>query len=119
LPAFVHGDVFHPHRLFAGGPVALECFDLCREGPREFIESPLRTVLLGGIVNMSEPAREGHCCIVSCGHLSREHGLHLVARFYALHQGENEIKLSSVSFLSSNTRAASYVDRILRGAKPE
>jgi hypothetical protein len=71
LPAFVDRDVFHADGLLASAPVSLERLHLCREGSSEFIESPLRAVLLRDIVHMSEPAREGHGGVVDGGHLRR------------------------------------------------
>src|SRR5262249_33265039 len=58
----------------------------------ELIEGTFRTVLLRNVLHVIELAREGHDCIVSRGHLRREHCLYLVARLYALHHGEHEIK---------------------------
>jgi predicted nucleic acid-binding protein len=76
----------------ATAPVSLERLHLCREGSREFIESPLRAVLLRDVFHMCEAARESHCRHVNGGHLRREHRLHLVIRFDALHNGEHEIE---------------------------
>ena len=41
---------------------------------------------------MIEPTCKGHGGIMNCRHLRREHGLDLVARFYALDDGEHEVK---------------------------
>jgi hypothetical protein len=45
---------------------------------------------------MREPKRECHGRRVNGGHLGREHGLHLIRRFYTFDQGEHEVKSSLI-----------------------
>jgi hypothetical protein len=54
LSAIVHGDIAHAHRLFTT-PVSLQRLHLSCERPREFIEGPFGTVLLGNVLRMIEP----------------------------------------------------------------
>jgi hypothetical protein len=56
--ALVHHDMLHAHRLLAGTPVPFECLHLSREGPREFVEGTLRSVLLRNGLYMIEGARK-------------------------------------------------------------
>ena len=92
LPAFIHRDVLHADGLLASAPVSLERLHLCREGSSEFIEGPLRAVLLRDVFHMCEAARESHGGVVEGGHLRGEHDLDLVLRCDALHNGEHEIE---------------------------
>jgi hypothetical protein len=72
--------------------VSLECLHLCREGSSEFIESPLRAVLLRDCFpHVRGGASESHCRHVNGGHLSRKHGLQLVLRFHPFDHCQQEI----------------------------
>jgi hypothetical protein len=81
LSALVHRDVLDPDGLIASAPVSLERLHLRREGPGELIEGALCTILLLNGFHMRKPTRECHGRRVNGGHLSREHGLHLIRRF--------------------------------------
>ena len=70
VTAFVDGDMLHSDSLLAGAAVSLQRFDLGCERPRQFVEGPLRAVLLRDGVRVVEAARKGHDRIVCRRHLS-------------------------------------------------
>lgn len=60
LSAVVHRDVLHYNFLLAGTAVTLECFDLRRKGPRQFVQRSLGAVLLGNIFDMGQAPDKRH-----------------------------------------------------------
>ena len=85
LSTFIDGDVLDPNGLIASAPVSLKCLHLRCKGPGKLIECTLRAILLRDVFHMREPTRERHGRRVNGGHLSREHGLHLVPRLHPFH----------------------------------
>jgi hypothetical protein len=68
------------HLLLALGAIFLQRRHLGGEGANELIERPLGAVLLRDVLNMRQAAGERHGRHVHRRHLSRQHGLDLIAR---------------------------------------
>ncbi len=92
LPTLVHCDVLHRDLLLSSGPVPPERFDLRREGASQLVEGAFGAVLLLDVLNMRQSSGEGHGRHVDGGHLSREHGFHLILRLHALDHREHEVE---------------------------
>ena len=114
LSTLVHRHVLHAHRLMTRASVSLQRLDLGGERPSKFVEGPLGAVLLRDVLHVIEAAREGHYRGVSCCHLSREHCLHLIARFHAFDDGEQEIQTVLIDSAALRANIAELVEKPLQ-----
>ena len=80
--------------------MALQCFDLAREGPGELGQHASAHLLLADRLGVSEPARRLNHCLVDRRHLRREQGLGGIARSDGVHRRDHRVQLAGGQILA-------------------